>query len=371
MEAIGTLAGGIAHDFNNILGAISGYTELVLMGTDPDHDHAHHLTEVINACQRAKSLINQILTFSRVKEQELRPVQVRLVAKEVLKLMRASLPTTIDLEADLDTDAMVMADPTQLHQMLMNLCTNAGQALARRGGRLKVTLRRVNLPSAEAGVGLEPGTYASIEVSDDGPGIDPGVLDRIFDPFFTTKGPREGTGLGLSVVHGIAHSLGGTVTVDSRLKKGTVFRVFLPAFRAREGDVAPVETQPLPTGSEHVLFVDDEAALVDIGREVLSLLGYRVTAITSSPEALAIFRKSPHDFDLVIADQTMPLMTGCDLAREVSAVRADVPIVLCTGFTDERLAALASSAGIRRVLTKPLSIRELGQAIHDIFNQNS
>ncbi len=371
MEAIGTLAGGIAHDFNNILGAISGYTELVLLGTDSNHDHAHHLTEVLNGCHRAKALINQILTFSRVSEQERRPVQVRLVAIEVLKLMRASLPTTIDLKAELDTDAMVMADPTQLHQMLMNLCTNAGQALARRGGWLKVALRRVKLSSSGAVVGLGPGDYVSLEVSDNGPGIDPGVLDRIFDPFFTTKGPQEGTGLGLSVVHGIAHSLGGTITVDSRLKKGATFRVLLPAIRSPGGDGREVETQPLPTGSEHVLFVDDEAALVDVGREMLSLLGYRVTATTSSPEALALFRKSPDDFDVVIADQTMPKMTGCDLAREILDVRSDVPVLLCTGFIDERLTARASAMGVRRVLMKPMNVRQLGQAIRDICSTKS
>jgi PAS domain S-box-containing protein len=370
MEAIGTLAGGIAHDFNNVLGAITGLTELVLLDIHPEHDHAQHLNEVLKACRRAKALINQILSFSRVKEQERQPVQVRLVAKEILKLMRASLPTTIDLIADLDVEATVMADPTQIHQMLMNLCTNAGQALAQRGGWLKVGLQLVDLTSDEAIAGLEPGPYLSIEVSDNGPGIDPDLTDRIFDPFFTTKGDQGGTGLGLSVVHGIAQSMGGAVTVDSQPDQGTTFHVLLPAVPSGEVEDGQVETSPLPTGSEHVLFVDDDQVLVEVGRQILSGLGYRVTATTSSPEALDMFRQAPHDFDLVLADQIMPQITGCDLAREIAAIRADVPVLLITGFINDRLDAMAEEAGISRILMKPISVREMGLAVRAAISQN-
>ena len=294
MESIGTFTGGIAHDFNNILGAIIGYTELAQM--DADHSTAlkANLDEVVKAANRAKDLINRILTFSRQSKQQLKPLQLSVVIKEVLNLLRASLPSTIEIHHDIKSDATAMADPTQIHQVLMNLCSNAGHAMRKKGGLLEVNLKNVEFDSdfINRHPGIQPGPYLQLTVTDTGHGMPPELLERIFDPFFSTKKTGEGTGLGLSMVHGIVKSHGGAIYAYSEPGVGSSFKIYLPAIERR---LKPKEREEkaLPKGSERVLFIDDEQILVNVGKKLLETLGYEVTAKNSSMEALQLFRSQP------------------------------------------------------------------------------
>jgi PAS domain S-box-containing protein len=370
MEALGTLAGGIAHDFNNILAAIIGYTEIVVADTPPEAPARHYLKRVLEAGERARSLVKQILAFSRQGEMEPKPVQLKLIVKEVLNLLRASLPATIEIDRQIESDGAVMADPTQLHQVMMNLGTNAGYAMGQTGGRLSVRLEEVRLGEdfKMLHAGMRPGNYLKLTVGDTGRGIAPENLTKIFDPFFTTKPKGEGTGMGLSVVHGIVTGLGGLITVDSTPGLGAQFQVYLPALR--EGAAVPAkEAKALPTGRERILFVDDEPFQTDMLKHLLGLLGYQVETRNTAAEALALFQQDPQAFDLVITDMVMPKMTGDELAVRLLGMRSDLPIILTTGFSQNINAARAKAMGIKAFAFKPLVIEELSRLIRQVLDR--
>jgi PAS domain S-box-containing protein len=364
MEGLGTLAGGIAHDFNNILGIIVGYSEMVHMDADEGSPVRENLREVLKAAGRAKDLVRQILAFSRLGEQEKKPVQVGLIVKEATKMLRASLPSTIEIQMNVASKGVVSADPTQIHQVLMNLCTNAAHAMRDAGGVLGVSLTDLpfepesSLPHPD----LLPGPYVTLAIKDTGHGIEPSILDRIFDPFFTTKEPGVGTGLGLSVVHGIVKSHGGVIEVKSLPGKGTTFQVFLPCMESAPGPQA-LEAAPLPRGRERILVVDDEPVLAMITKQMLEHLGYEVDYRTNGIEALEAFRHQSKEkpFDLVITDMTMPYLTGTDLAKELFKLQPDLPILLCTGFSEKVDAEKAGRLGIQGFLMKPVVVRELAE----------
>jgi PAS domain S-box-containing protein len=371
MEAIGTLAGGIAHDFNNILGAVIGYTEMTLSQLPQQDSLARNLQEVLTAGHRARDLVKQILTFSRQAEQQLQPVQVRLIAQEAVKLLRASLPTTIEIRQHIDSDKTVLADPTQVHQIIMNLCTNAGFAMREKGGILGLSLADMVLDGQLAAEypDLTPGPYLRLTVSDTGRGIPAEIREKIFDPFFTTKAKGEGTGMGLSVVHGIVKSHRGTITVASEPQQGATFQVYLPVIKGGVEYGIKAE-ESLPGGNEHILFVDDEKPLVDLGQRMLEGIGYRVTTRTSSIEALELFLAQPERFDLVITDMTMPNMTGKELADEILRIRPDIPLVLCTGYSEIITEKRAKALGIRAFLMKPIVLRELAETIRKVLDES-
>ena len=370
MEAIGTLTGGITHDFNNILAAIIGYTDLAIIDIPDGSKARYNLLEAKKAIRRAKELVNQILTFSRQSEQKLIPVKISIIIKEALKLLRASLPTTIEIHKHIERDTgTIKADPTQVHQVLMNLCTNAGHAMRENGGGiLDVRLRNVSI-SKKSEIDLDPGLYVKLTVSDTGYGITPDVLERIFDPYFTTKEKGEGTGLGLSLVHGIVKDHDGNITVETEPEKGTTFHVFFPRIEEAEKGADKVAEESLPNGQEHILFIDDEFALVDIGKQMLENLGYKVTTKTDSLEALKLFQEQPHEFDLVITDMTMPNMTGEKLAKELMRIRPDVPIILCSGFSEQMTEDDAKEIGIKEFAMKPLVMEDLAKTIRKILNK--
>ncbi|MBN2122888.1 MAG: PAS domain S-box protein [Deltaproteobacteria bacterium] len=370
MEAIGTLAGGIAHDFNNILAAIIGYTELASLDLEDRDKAGHHLVQVHKATNRAKDLVKQILTFSRQTDQERRPTDIGLIVKEALKLLRATLPTTIDIRQEIEAQSgPVEADPTQIQQVVMNLCANAAHAMSDGGGILEVRLAKVVLERDFTALHppLKPGHHLKLTVADTGMGMTEDLIHRIFEPYFTTKETGQGTGLGLAVVHGIVAGHGGAITVESRPGKGSSFHVFFPLLQI---DFLPeaMEDRDLPTGREHILFVDDERLLVDIGKQVLERLGYRVTATASSLEALNFFRESPDRFDLVITDMTMPQMTGDRLAVELMRIRPEIPIILCTGFSHLVSDEKVKRAGIREFVMKPIVIRDLANTVRKVLD---
>jgi PAS domain S-box-containing protein len=366
MEAIGELAGGIAHDFNNILSPILGYTEMTRNDLPEGSQNRTRLEEVLKAARRAQELVRQILSFSRPGEQERKPLQIQLVVKEVLRLLRASLPTTIEIRQDIDLDCgTVLADPGQIHQIVMNLCTNAFHAMRESGGNLFVDLGTVELGSdtLSGHSGLEPGEYIKLSVKDTGVGMERSVRERAFEPYFTTKAIGEGSGMGLAVVHGIVKSHGGEITVYSEIGKGTVFNVYFPLCGQSRLVPKPETHEPLPMGTERILLVDDEEQLLRMTHAALEQLGYRVTSHTCSVEALEVFQRQPQAFDLVITDQTMPKLTGADLARRAMRIRPDIPIVLCTGFSDQVTKQTAEVIGIREFAVKPLGLRQLATLV--------
>jgi PAS domain S-box-containing protein len=373
MEALGTLAGGIAHDFNNILGIITGYAEMAEMDAGEGSALRSTLIQVLKAASRAKDLVQQILAFARQGEHELKPVQIGLIVKEAGKMLRASLPSTIDIKLNVHSKTAVLADPTQIHQVMMNLCTNAAHAMSADGGALEVSLTdtRLGMEPIHIHSGLEPGPYVKLTIKDTGHGIDPAVLDRIFDPFFTTKGQGVGTGLGLAVVHGIVKNHGGAIEVESILGKGSIFQVFLPAMES-----APVpekaESAPLPRGCERILIVDDEPALMEAMKRFLEQLGYVVDSRTSSIEALEAFRSRMQEkpFDLVVTDMTMPHLTGLDLARELLRLQPNLPIILSTGFSEKVGTERARDFGIRGFLMKPVALKELAGMIRKKLDES-
>ncbi|MDT8285325.1 MAG: ATP-binding protein, partial [Thermovirgaceae bacterium] len=370
MEAIGTLAGGIAHDFNNILGAIMGYAEMALLDASEEHKVRYCVDQVLKASYRAKDLVKQILAFSRQSDQEKRPLQITPIVKETLKMLRAFIPATIEIRHRLEADsAIVEADPTHIHQILMNLSTNAQYAMHDKGGILEISLRTVDLnPDEAAGhADLKPGSYLELSVSDTGDGMDPETRERIFDPYFTTKKKGVGTGMGLAVVHGIVKDHRGAITVQSELGKGTQFDVFFP-IADKPVKAAGNEFKPLPGGTEHILLVDDEEPLVRLVKGMLEKLGYRVSARSSSLEALEAFRAHPDRFDLVITDMTMPNMTGEILAQKLMAVRPSIPVVLCTGYSERVTDTKVKSLGIRELIMKPILIREMAFTLRRILD---
>jgi PAS domain S-box-containing protein len=370
MEAIGTLAGGIAHDFNNILMAIIGYVELAMLEAPEGTRIRNHLTAVHHAGRRAKDLVKQILAYSRQAETQRVPVRVSSMVKEVLRLVRATLPSTIEIAQDIQSaDGLILADPTQLHQVLLNLCTNAADAMQEKGGKLEVRLteERIDPQRAESYLDLQPGPHLKLAISDTGHGIDSAVMDKIFDPFFTTKGPGRGTGMGLSVVHGIVKSHGGAISVSSSSEKGTTFEILFPMV-VGQASRESVEAAMLPTGHERILFVDDEPDLVDLAKQTLEHLGYHVTARASSVDALKTFRDQADLFDLVITDQTMPHLTGVGLIREITRIRPGIPIILCTGFSESITQEEARAIGVREFVMKPFVGRELAETVRRVLD---
>jgi len=373
MEAVGTLAAGISHDFNNILAAILGYTELAMSDLANDDPARTSLGQVIKAGRKARGLIEQIMSFSRPEGRKFKPILLGPLVDEALDLIRTTVPEGVAIKSRIDPESEpIMADPDQIHQLLINLATNAVHAMRVEGGVLSVILEPVSLgPEETANLpGLEPGAYEKLTVSDTGPGIAQEHLERIFEPFFTTKGSGQGTGLGLAVVHGIVNSHGGAVKVSNRSGRGTVFEVFLPSAVDAAEEEVELEGAPLPKGSGRVLFIDDDPSLVDSCLQTLTKLGYTTTARTSSQEGLEVFRKKPQGFDLVITDLIMPEMNGVKMAKEMLSLRPDLPIILCTGFSDQITEEMARDIGFRRFLLKPLVARELAQAIKEVLEGN-
>jgi len=376
MEAIGTLAGGIAHDFNNILSAIIGYSEISLQETTPGSLLNGNLKKVLKAGERAKDLVKQILTFSRQNDQEKLPVKIVPIVEEIVKFLRASLPTTIEIVLEGDCDKTVLADPTQIHQILMNLCTNAAHAMEDGGGILTLNLQKVAHPKVSEYPGiydsdlqnhLPPGDYYQIGVTDTGSGIPYEIRNRIFDPFFTTKKTGKGTGMGLSVVHGIVKSHGGKISVSSEPGCCTTFTILLPTVDTPADDTAKTPL-PMPMGNECILFVDDEPFQLDLGEQLLKRLGYEVITSKSSLDALTLFKDTHHRFDLVITDMTMPEMTGDLLAAKIKRINPDIPIILCTGFSEKVSKESLSSLKINALLMKPVVISELAGTIRRLLD---
>lgn len=365
MEALGTLAGGIAHDFNNILGVIMGYTEISLERIEDGAGLERRLGEVLKAGNRAKDLIGQILTFSRQGDQEVRPLNLDPMVKETLKLIRAMIPANIEINYEQRCEAdVVLADPTQIHQVLMNLCTNAAHAMRDSGGVLDVNMIDFVLDKGGApGLpNLAPGNYVRLSISDTGEGIDPKIVERIFDPFFTTKKPGEGTGMGLSVVHGIVEKLGGGVAAASEAGQGTTMHVYIPQSGERPEQSA-MSLKGAVSTQGRVVLVDDEYALVEIGREMLEDLGFSVSAHTTSQDALEEIRNDPGGYDLVITDQTMPGLTGIKLAEHIFEISSSLPVILCTGFKETISEKIGDLSNIKKVLGKPVMKSDLAEAV--------
>jgi len=370
IEAIGTLAGGIAHDFNNILTPMMGYAEMVQMCLSRDSKVWRHQEQVLKACSRAKDLVQQILSLSRQVEEERKPTSLAPIVKEALRLLVSSLPATIEIRQDVDSRCgPVLAVPTQFHQVVMNLCTNAYHAMRETGGVLDVSLAQIHVGPSDAGHVKTPGDYARLEVSDTGHGMDRKTMEKIFDPYFTTKKKGEGTGMGLSVVESIVRKHGGYVGVYSEPGAGTTFRVYLPVATGG-GSVEPGTSDAASiAGEEWIMVVDDEGEIAAMAKEMLEGLGYCVAAFTSSPEALRAFSGDPSAYDLVITDLTMPDLTGVELSGRLLEIRPDIPIILCSGLGETVSAEAIGSLGIRRYLKKPILLHEYGQAIRQALDE--
>ena len=373
MEAIGTLAGGIAHDFNNILFPIIGFTEMTMDDVAEGSAARTNLEEVLKAAKRARRLIHQILSFSRQTYQEKMPIQIQPVLKETLDFLRASLPSTIVIQQNIDkTNGTINADATQIHQVMMNLCTNAYQAMQESGGILEVTLKDVEISFDDLppNLDLNPGKYLRLSVSDSGRGINPELIERIFDPYFSTKETGEGTGLGLSTVQGIVKNHGGYIIVDSKPEKGTTFHIYLPVFGITEITRPTNNSESTPKGTERILLVDDEEQNVRMAQQMLTTLGYDVEARTSSVEALELFRSKSKEFDLVITDQTMPNMTGIRLAQKLISIRPEIPIILCTGLSEMITEENAKIFGLKKCVIKPVLRSEMAKTIRQVLDQS-
>jgi PAS domain S-box-containing protein len=367
MEALGSLAGGVAHEFNNMLGAIMGYTELVKMELGEQHACAPNLDQVLTASQRAKEIIQQILTFSRRQELKRELLNPLSVVQESVKLLRPAIPPSVEIHVAIPNNSSpILGNSTQIHQALTNLCTNSWHAMKDGTGKIVISQKTVTLDREAAGgrLGVPEGHYSVITVADDGMGMDATTLDRVFEPFFTTRGPGQGSGLGMSVVHGIMKSHDGGVTVQSETGKGTIVFLYFPIKSAAPTQKPAAAKPALPSGSgERILLVDDETALVAIGAKILQHLGYRATTFTSVKDALAAFTQKPNDFDLVITDMTMPGMSGIDLADALLQVRDDIPIVLATGYIEESIREQAALLGFREILSKPLTSQVLAEGV--------
>jgi signal transduction histidine kinase/ActR/RegA family two-component response regulator len=371
MEAMGTLAGGIAHDFNNILSGIMGYAELA--GNQKDETIRNHdIQQIMKAAERARNLVKQILAFTRHVELDKKPMDLQTVVQEAMKLLRATIPKTIEMKQQLtDQPVIIDADYTQMHQVIMNICTNAAHQMGEKGGILDVHLTREDLSAEQAGeINLKPGSYARLSISDTGQGIDPAIIDRVFDPFFTTKKIGEGTGLGLSVVYGIVKNHDGTVQVKSQPGQGATFHIYLPCLIGQKAAIELSETEPISGGSERILFVDDEEKLVQLAHRTLIDLGYHVTTCSDSSEALKIYQADPDQFDLIITDMTMPHMSGSELAQKIKKLRPRQPIILCTGYSAFINAEKAAELGIKTFLLKPVSRRKLAAAVRNALQEN-
>lgn len=370
MEAVGTLAGGIAHDFNNILSPLIGFTELLKLDLPEDSPNQESVSEIFRAALRAKDLVKQILTFSRQHEDELKPVRLQSILKESVKFLGSSIPKTIEIRTDIDPHCgLVFADSTQIHQIIMNLVTNAYHAMQESGGLLKITLYQTEIVSYSSFFSnLDPGQYALLKITDTGSGMNRDVVKKIFDPYFTTKPMDRGTGLGLSIVQGIVHKYKGDIRVYSELNQGTEFHVYLPLVVKKEEAVRPLTMQQIEKGSEQILLVDDEEAILDMETQMLERLGYHVTPRNSSIDALELFKAKPDHFQLVITDMTMPNMSGDKLSMELNKINPKIPILLCTGFSENMSEEKAALLGIKGFLLKPLIMKEFAQKIRTVLD---
>jgi len=370
MESIGTLAGGIAHDFNNILFPIVGYSEMLLEDISEESPYRDSLNKIYKSSLRAKDLVNQILTFSRQETNELKLIKVQSIIKDALKLMRSTIPTTIKIKSYIKTDCRaIKADPTQIHQIVMNLTTNAYHAMEENGGELKVNFKEIELGEQDlTDLELKPGIYNCLIVADTGVGMDKDLTDKIFDPFFTTKKQGKGTGMGLSVVHGIVKNMDGAIHVYSEPGKGTEFHVYLPLGDPEKKQQETNVGMSIQGGTEHILLVDDEEVILTMGTKILERLGYQVTFFTQSIEALEAFSANPDGFDLIITDMTMPNLSGDKLSTELIKIRSDIPILLCTGFSENISERKAAALGIKGFLFKPIIMKELAQKIREVLD---
>ena len=370
MEAIGTLAGGIAHDFNNVLSGIMGYNELAML-IAKDEKMIANLQGVHKAAERARDLVQQILTFSRKKEQQRTSLQVSMIIKEALNLLRSSIPTSIEIKQNIISSATIMADPSQIHQVIMNLCTNSFQAMEKNGGTMEVSLTErdfaYNDNLEELAIG--PGKYLDLMVRDSGLGMDRETRQRIFEPYFTTKETGQGTGLGLAVVHGIVGSYNGQITVDSEPGQGTVFHVYLPIVDKKAAPVQAPTSEDLPLcGNERIMFVDDELILTNVAEFTFTRYGYQINTFNNSQAALEEFCNHPDSYDLLITDITMPHMTGDILAAKILTIRPELPVIVCSGYSEELTKEKAQLKGIREYVDKPLVMTSILKKIRAIFN---
>jgi PAS domain S-box-containing protein len=374
MEAIGTLAGGIAHDFNNILAAIMGFSELAKSDLSEDSKTGSYINQVITSSHRAASLVKQILLFSHKAELSRQTLQPHLIVKEALKMLRATLPTTISMEGFIDTECgAILADPTSIHQIVVNLCTNAYHAIENEKGTLTVNLRRKEIHKEDiVESDVAPGPFIELSFQDTGCGIDKKTSARIFEPYFTTKEVGKGSGLGLSVVHGIVKSLHGFIQMESEPGKGSTFYVYIPAIEEVKVVDTPAKTEQeeLPRGTERILVVDDEILIIKLNTSILERLGYKVTATTSSEEALEKVRTHAEDFDLIITDQTMPNLSGIELVQEIRKIKLDMPIILCSGYSSVISEEGALALGIKKYLAKPVDLTVLAQIVREVLDEN-
>ncbi len=365
METIGTLAGGIAHDFNNILAPIIGYTDMALEDIPKNSPVREHLAHVVKAAKRARDLVRQIMTFSRQVESNRSSVRIQTIIKETVKLLRSSLPTTIKIEQHIDPMCgTILGDATQVQQVLMNLCTNSYQAIGNNNGTLTIILESTDVDAKQVSAlpGLALGTYALLKIIDTGPGMDKATIDRIFEPFYTTKEVGKGTGLGLSIVHGIVRKHDGVISAESVPGKGTTMNVYLPIAELGVDELKKLEKETLK-GEERILFIDDDKEIAILVKEMMERLGYSVTIETESPKALENFRNNPNAFDIVIADQIMPTLTGTQLGVEIKKIRPELPVILITGYSEAITTDEAKDLGIREYVLKPIVASELSEVI--------
>jgi len=371
MEAVGTLAGGVAHDFNNLLMPVMGYTEMLIEDYPDNEDIQSNLKEILKAATRAKSLAEQILTFSRRKNMQFEPINVSSVLLETISLLRASIPKNIDIVENIQNkESMIMGDSVQLQQIIMNLCTNSFHAIEKDNGQISISLHEEIIDEFNSwnGEQLPAGDYLLLSIEDNGHGIDPETQERIFDPYFTTKEKGKGTGLGLSVVMGIVNRLKGGIRLTSNPDEGTRFDIYLPivqdTYTSKNNNNNAVET-----GVEKILLIDDEESILDIEKKLLTRLGYHVTAFKNSLDAVKTFEKTPEAFDLVITDLTMPGLPGDKLAEKLISIRPDIPVILCSGYSQEQSSIMSETNGIKAMLTKPILKKELARAIRKVIDK--
>ncbi|MBC8438339.1 MAG: PAS domain S-box protein [Deltaproteobacteria bacterium] len=372
IESLGILAGGIAHDFNNILFPVIGHTEMLLDDVPEDSPFRNSLNEIYTNALRARDLVKQILTFSNQDTVELKLMKMQPVVKEALKLIRSTIPTTIDIKQDINADCgLIKADPIQIYQIVMNLLTNAYHAMEDTGGEMKVSLKKIELGKLDLiDPDMEPGTYACLIVADKGMGMNKELIGKIFDPYFSTKKQYKGTGMGLSFVHSIVKSMKGGIQVFSKPGKGTRFHVYLPVVKSSSEQQVIQTKKPVQGGTEQILIVDDEKAIIKMGKNQLERLGYQVTSYTSSLEALDAFRANPDKFDLIITDMAMPNMSGNKLSAELIKIRPNIPILLCTGFSEIISEKKAASLGIKGFILKPIGTKDLAKKIREVLGKN-
>ena len=371
MEAIGTLSGGIAHDFNNILSGIFGYSQLAKMHIDDQEKTTKNIDQVIKGAQKATDLVKQILTFSRKSEHKMQPLKIFIEVKEAVKLLRSSIPSTIEIKEKINSKATVLADLTQIHQVVMNLCTNAYHAMRKKGGVLSVSLEEIQVSNTDnfPDLNILPGAYLRLDISDTGSGISPETMDRIFEPYFTTKEIDEGTGLGLAVVIGIVEEHNGYIKVYSELGKGSTFHVYFPILENQiDSNSLQEEQNSIQGGTERIMVVDDEIAILTSTQELLEDYGYTVIAFSDSEQGIKEFKKKPHQYDLIITDMTMPKMTGEEFSAEILKTRTDMPIMLCTGYSENFTEDKALELGIRKYIQKPVESKNLLVLIREVLD---